>query len=115
MGETFNYKGKGKYAQKKQGFTRASGGKFDGMPNWGSVLKGGLGALGMMDTTTPNFADAKVKANYEKYPQVRANLKAKGTTYDAKTNTSTTRTPKKKGPLNSGWWAKQVKGHGGPS
>ena len=33
----------------------------------------------LMDT--PNFADPKVKANYEKYPEVRANLKAKGITY----------------------------------
>jgi len=33
----------------------------------------------LMDT--PNFADPKVRANYEKYPQVRANLAAKGVTY----------------------------------
>jgi len=68
MGETFNYKGKGKYAQKKQGFTRASGGKFDGMPNWGSVLKGGLGALGMLNNNKPLTGKEKV-ANLEKHAE----------------------------------------------
>jgi len=104
MAETFNYKGKGKYTQEKKGFTRASSGKFDGMPNWGSVLKGGLtgalkggirGALGMTDTTTPDFSDEKQKELYKSSKEYRDHLKSKGTTYDAKTNTSTTRTSKK--------------------
>ena len=44
----------------------------------------------LMDVT-PNFADPKVKANYEKYPQVRENLKNKGITYNPKTNKSYTK------------------------
>ena len=47
----------------------------------------------LMDT--PNFADPKVKANYEKYPEVRANLKAKGVTYkDGKSYTKKNTTDK---------------------
>jgi len=99
MAETFNYKGKGKYTQEKKGFTKASGGKFDGMPNWGKVggmLTGALkGGLGMLDTTTPDFSDDKQKELYKSSKAYRDHLKSKGTTYDAKTNTSTTRTPKK--------------------
>lgn len=47
----------------------------------------------LMDT--PNFADPKVKANYEKYPEVRANLKKKGVTYkDGKSYTTKKTTDK---------------------
>ena len=47
----------------------------------------------LMDT--PNFADPKVKANYEKYPEVRANLRKKGVTYkDGKSYTKKKTTDK---------------------
>ena len=48
----------------------------------------------LMDVT-PNFADPKVKANYEKYPQVRENLRKKGVTYkDGKSYTKKENTDK---------------------